>query len=100
MVTRRSLLPSVASFPIVRTAARAQEAPRTFHVVTPYEINGLDPACSGFVFTRLHIAETLLGADHGGLPWPQLARSWTVSEDRLVWRFSLREGARFHDGTP
>ena len=31
---------------------------------------------------------------------PCLATSWDVSEDRLTWTFTLREGATFHDGTP
>lgn len=29
-----------------------------------------------------------------------LAVSWTVSEDGRQWDFALREGVRFHDGTP
>jgi peptide/nickel transport system substrate-binding protein len=31
---------------------------------------------------------------------PALALRWAVSRDGLVWSFTLREGARFHDGTP
>ncbi len=31
---------------------------------------------------------------------PALATRWTVSRDGLVWSFTLRDGVRFHDGTP
>jgi peptide/nickel transport system substrate-binding protein len=31
---------------------------------------------------------------------PALAVRWAVSRDALVWSFTLRDGARFHDGTP
>jgi peptide/nickel transport system substrate-binding protein len=31
---------------------------------------------------------------------PALATRWTVSRDGLTWSFTLRDGVRFHDGTP
>ena len=31
---------------------------------------------------------------------PGLATSWTVSRDGHSWTFRLRDGVRFHDGTP
>ncbi len=30
---------------------------------------------------------------------PHLAESWTVSSDARIWRFGLRAGVKFHDGT-
>jgi ABC-type transport system substrate-binding protein len=31
---------------------------------------------------------------------PALATTWTVSDDKTVYTFTLREGVKFHDGTP
>ena len=31
---------------------------------------------------------------------PSLATRWNVSRDGLTWSFTLRDGVRFHDGTP
>jgi peptide/nickel transport system substrate-binding protein len=31
---------------------------------------------------------------------PALAVRWSVSRDGLTWSFTIREGVRFHDGTP
>jgi peptide/nickel transport system substrate-binding protein len=93
---RRAL---IASPLLLATPALAQ-APRVLRVVAPFEIGGLDPARSGYVFTRMQVAETLVGTDAWGALTPSLAAGWTLSEDRLSWRFALRPGTRFHDGTP
>ncbi|BCM87275.1 ABC transporter substrate-binding protein [Methylobacterium indicum] len=69
-------------------------------VVTPFEIASLEPSRSGFVFTRMEVTETLVGADDEGRPVPGLSTAWTLSDDRLTWRFTLRAGAKFHDDTP
>lgn len=42
----------------------------------------------------------LMGHDAEGRPVPVLAERYTVSEDGKTYEFVLREGARFHDGTP
>lgn len=79
-----------------RAIAQSNDALR---IVGPWEIGGLDPARSGYLFTRMHVTETLLNALDDGTPQPGLAQRWTTSGDGLTWRFFLRSGVRFHDGT-
>jgi peptide/nickel transport system substrate-binding protein len=45
-------------------------------------------------------AEGLTSRGFDGRPTPRLAESWTSSPDGLVWRFRLRSGVTFHDGSP
>ncbi len=78
----------------------AQSARAPLQIVGPWEMAGLAPSNSGYVFTRMQIAETLTEAQDDGTPLPGLAARWTTSADALVWRFVLRASARFHDGTP
>jgi len=73
------------------------------------EPNPVDPQREGGWMTfrvshQMHealVKEDLHAAD---APWPKLgpglAKSWTVSPDGLVYTFKLREGVKFHDGTP
>lgn len=68
-------------------------------MVGPWEIHSLDPASNGVFFTRLQVAETLVEVDSKGDLQPGLASAWSVSDDGLQWRFSLRPNAHFHDGS-
>lgn len=93
---RKSLI--VAALAVLSMTGLATARP--LKVVGPWEIAGIDPAQSGYVFSRMQVAETLLSVDAGGTLISGLAASWSASEDGLSWRFRLREGARFHDATP
>ena len=83
-------------------AADDPTAPFTF--ATPAPPIGLDPALTTDIeswrITR-QILEGLVTTDpETGAPAPSLATKWTQSSDLLSYTFSLREGIRFHDGTP
>nr|MDT0659488.1 ABC transporter substrate-binding protein [Micromonospora sp. DSM 115978] len=49
----------------------------------------VDCICRGLTFISFESNE----------PEPDLAESWTVSDDQLTYTFTLRQGVTFHDGT-
>lgn len=73
-------------------------------VAVSTEPPSLDPTthAAGVIRLLLHhnLYETLVQADENGNLSGQLAVSWEVSPDALVYTFHLRVGVRFHDGTP
>ena len=46
-----------------------------------------------------NVFEGLTRIDQNGAIQPQLAESWTVSDDELVYTFKLKRHVTFHDGT-
>ncbi|MBL8050349.1 MAG: peptide ABC transporter substrate-binding protein [Anaerolineales bacterium] len=46
------------------------------------------------------IFSSLIKFDSRGLPIPDLAESWGTSADGMLYNFSLRQNAVWHDGTP
>lgn len=46
-----------------------------------------------------NVYESLTTVAEDGSVRPDLAESWTISQDGLVYRFDLHEGVTFHDGT-
>jgi peptide/nickel transport system substrate-binding protein len=86
-------------------AAQAQhpKAGGTLIYATGTDVQTLDPQFVTDVPTSrvvAHIHETLVKADEKGNIQPALATSWSTSDDKLTWTFRLRQGVRFHDGTP
>jgi ABC-type transport system substrate-binding protein len=73
------------------------------HLASFADIKSLDPAVVSDVLTG-EVVELLFAGlvdfDDRGRVVPDLAERFERSDDGLVYRFFLREGLRFHDGSP
>ncbi len=84
------------------TSALAVQAETTVNVVMHGPLRAVDPGISTAYIVRNYaylIYDTPLARDSKGVPQPQMA-SWTVSEDGKTYTFTLRDGLKFHDGSP
>jgi peptide/nickel transport system substrate-binding protein len=79
-------------------AAQAQP----LRVALQGEITSIDPHFHNFQANKAlaaHVFEPLIRQDEAQRLGPGLATAWRATDPR-TWEFTLREGARFHDGTP
>jgi len=106
-VTRRSLMTAGAALALAVGAATgtlAQTPPGVLIVGQIAEPKSLDPdtvtAVNDFRIL-FNVYDGLVRYRSGTLEVaPALAESWEISEDGTVYTFSLRDGVRFHDGSP
>ncbi|WP_233270469.1 ABC transporter substrate-binding protein [Chachezhania sediminis] len=91
-------VPLTAVLALATTAVSAQEL-----VWARYgDIDSLDPHRATSTLSMQvwdQIYDTLLAFDMDGKPGPNMAKSWTVSDDGLEYTFTLNEGIKCHDGT-
>jgi peptide/nickel transport system substrate-binding protein len=76
-------------------------AQKVLRVVPHADLTLLDPMFASIVITReygLMVYEQLFAWDSKLQPKPQMVSEWTTSPDQLTWRFTLRDGLKFHDG--
>jgi peptide/nickel transport system substrate-binding protein len=72
------------------------------NVVMQAPLMMLDPILSTAQIVRTHgfmVFDTLLGMDAKYNPQPQMA-DYAVSDDKMTYTFTLRDGLKWHDGTP
>ncbi|WP_158747757.1 ABC transporter substrate-binding protein, partial [Acidisphaera sp. L21] len=105
MIGRRPFMAGLASVSasLSRPALAASGDSRTLRVIPQANLTSLDPVWTSAVVTRNHgymVYDQLLAVDAGFTPRPQMVAGWTVEDDGLTWRFTLRPGLRFHDDEP
>ena len=99
MIARRTLLGGAMSLAMPALAQPAS----VLRIVPQSNLAVLDPIWTSSLVTANHgyaIFDTLYAAASDGRSRPQMAEGHEVSDDGRVWRIRLRDGLRFHDGTP
>jgi peptide/nickel transport system substrate-binding protein len=99
LFARRICLPVVLA--ALALAVPAQAA-NTIRAVMHSDLRVIDPGFTTAYITRDHgymVYDTLLATDANFKVQPQMA-DWKVSDDKLTYTFTLRDGLKWHDGTP
>src|ERR1051325_1705732 len=61
----------------------------------------VDPIWTTAYITRNHaymVWDTLFSLDADNKPQPQMVDTWSLSDDKLTYTFTLRDGLKWHDG--
>src|SRR6516162_4072322 len=109
-VSRRELIKRAAGIAgmvaipaVIRRRAYAAEERGTVKVVPEVDLKVLDPVWTTALITGTHaflVYDTLFAADRNYQVHPQMVEAYERDEEGLSWRFKLRDGLGFHDGTP
>ena len=81
---------------------RAQTPTSIFRWVPHADLTLLDPLFTTAFITNIHaqlVFDTLYSLDAQYRVSPQMAAGHTVEENGLLWKITLREGLKFHDGS-
>jgi ABC-type transport system substrate-binding protein len=101
----RTLAGSLVMLAALTACSGGEGAPRRGAIVDSrdtYDPRSFDPALSTDVPTGRavgYVFEGLTRFSPEAQVEPALATSWTVSPDGRIWRFTLRQNVKFHDGT-
>ena len=102
---RRSFIAGLGLAPAALAAPRlaAAQGASVLRFIPQADLALLDPVQTTGLVTRNHgllVFDTLYGVDENAVAHPQMAEGHTVEQDGRLWTIRLREGLRFHDGTP
>ena len=92
---------AVASVMILAAAAQVATAQSVLRVLIDGNVRTIDPVVTTESMAIQHgfmIYDNLFALDGQSRPQPQMVDRFEISPDRLSWRFTLRDGLKFHDG--
>jgi peptide/nickel transport system substrate-binding protein len=106
-LTRRAFAQAAASAALLAAApgARAQTPAnaKTLRFIAQSDLRVLDPIWTTAYISRNHgycVFDTLFAIDAEFAPHPQMVGDFSISADKLTYRFKLRDGLAFHDDSP
>ena len=88
--------------PRIGHAQAAPPASQTIRAVMQGDLRSFDPIWTTANITAYHgalIYDMLFSIDASFKPQPQMVDKWTVSDDKLTYTFTLRDGLAWHDGS-
>ncbi|MBU1359174.1 MAG: ABC transporter substrate-binding protein [Gammaproteobacteria bacterium] len=103
---KRRLIASVAMGAALALAAvglPAAAQTKTLKIVAHADVKILDPTFTTAYISRnfgYMVYDTLFAQDARSKPQPQMVEKYTTSKDGKEWRFTLRPGLKFSDGSP
>src|SRR4051794_22345760 len=93
----------LASVAMALPAAAQGQGPSVLRVKPSSDVQVTDPHLGSDSMARnfgYMVFDTLFAVDSQLRVRPQMVESWETAEGGRVWRFRLREGLVFQDGTP
>ena len=100
---RRSFLATGAGILAMPAIGRSQPSARVLRFAPQADLALLDPVQTPAFVTRNHgclVYDMLYGVDGNFRPQPQMVAGHVVDDDARRWTLTLRDGLRFHDGSP
>jgi peptide/nickel transport system substrate-binding protein len=100
------IVPAIAALvlaPALLLAGSASAQQKVLKFIPQADLRILDPITTTAYITRNHgymVYDTLFAVNDKFEVKPQMVDKWEVSKDKLTYTFTLRDGLKFHDGTP
>lgn len=103
MITRRRLAASIMGAALATPFVSRAATRASLRYVPNSDLTLLDPVWTSAFVTRIHglmVFDTLYGQDDSFRVQPQMVEGHRTDDDGKIWRLTLRDGLRFHDGEP
>ncbi|HVM81886.1 MAG TPA: ABC transporter substrate-binding protein [Stellaceae bacterium] len=94
---------AVAAALLAPGAGHAQGSGKTLSFIPEADLRSLDPIWTTAYITRNYgymVYDTLFALDENFKVQPQMVDTWKISDDKLTYTFTLRDGLKWHDGKP